>query len=201
MPKSKPGRAGGKEQKIGQINFRLADRHRAELDELADYLGTDRSGAHRLAVQALRERLGLVRRDAIAAVEAIVRMSGDDAAVRCTIKNIQTGEAFVSIAGKRVSGWTGWVFTALDPDTMEPRSSSGAHIRHDESNTGFGLGVIEEPHDGAFIEVRAADLPDLVTLSTEGKSPRRLRDDFRADVELRRQLHDVLDAHGGPGDD
>ena len=184
-------------QKIGQINFRLSHNERRDLQELADFLGVDKSDAHRLAVQTLRERLGFPRRDAVAVVEQIVRMHGDDAPVRVTIADITTGEARVSIAGKRAPDWTGWVFTALDPKTVEPLSSSSAHARHEPTGASFALGLIDEPRNGAQVEVRAADLPEFVVLRTEGKDAADLRRDFRRDVQLRRRLQDALDHQDG----
>lgn len=171
--------------------YRFADAAVADQQQLADALDTSRTDAINLAVLSLRERLGLVRRDAVAVVEAIVREDGDDAPVVVTITNAARGEASVEIAGTSRLDFTGWLIAAYGDDGVG-LGAGALYAREETTGTHFAFGTVDEPIDGASLTVRAADLPDLVMLRGEGDSAARLRQDFKTRFALRRSLRDAL---------
>lgn len=192
-------------------SFRFSSRTLQLADEISDSLGgASRTTVFTLAVTALHQRLGLKTRDAIAAVESITRMHGDQASVVVTLTDPGRGYASIEIGGVAAGDdWTAWVQTGGVADDGEPIGSAGFYCRWEPKSVTFTLGEVADAMTGSKITVRAGDLTDLVLLRSEAdesKSPAERRRDLKAEFEMRREISRLLAKQGldpvaGGGDD
>lgn len=180
-------------------SFRFTPRMLEVVDEMAESLGTSRTSVFALGATLLFEHLGFKTRDAIAAVESITRVHGDDAAVVVTVT--RWDRAKIEIAGKPARDWTAWPLVALS-EQGEPMSKLGFYCRYEPLRTTFALGEIEDPEIGAQITVRAADLVELVLLRSkreDSMTPAERRAELRTEFELRREMDRLLAERGVEG--
>ena len=179
--------------------FRFTVKQLADLDELAKRLGANRSEAVQMAIHIARERLGLVKQDAVAAMADLARQYGDDARLVATVTQLEGGEAVATINGERLDGWTAGLSVATAGFTSAPHPKPAVvgsmMVRHDATGTYFGLGQQSDPEAGTEFACSVGDLADLAVLRTpEGKSPADARRDVKNELRLRRSLRAAMGA-------
>jgi hypothetical protein len=174
-------------------SFRLTDRTREIIREIAEDLHVSDATALTLAVTSLHQRLGYKVAEAIGAVESITRIYGDDVPVVVTLTEPPTAAA-IAFGGKDAGeDWEAWVQTGGVAEDGEPIGSAAFYCRWKRCT--FALGEVGEAVTGSTITVRPSDLVDLVLLRSEAdesKGPAERRADLRVEFEARRQIDRML---------
>ena len=175
-------------------NFRLSPVNVDDLDELAEALDTNRTEALNIAVAIARDRLGLQRRDAALAIDALTRIHGDDAELVAEIAEVNGDRYRVAVTidggdGEELEEWSGGV-TVIAGDGA---TSGALFVRHDPSGSLFSLGVISPPALTAGFSVRLADLPKLLVAPDPHQDGDALRREIRASLQMRQKMHLAFD--------
>jgi hypothetical protein len=184
-------------------SYRFTPRTLEIAKEIADDLRISLTTVFTLAVTALHRQLGYKARDAVAAVESITRVHGDDAPVVVTLTEPVGGDAKITINGQGAGeDWSAWAQTAGVGDDGEPIGSAAFYARWEPKRVTFALGEVGEAVTGSTITVRATDLVDLVVLRSEADerlTPAERRAALRAEFEFRRELDRMLAERGMDG--
>ena len=177
-------------------SFRLTDLNLAHLDELAEHWKANRTETLNMAVHLAREVTGLIKQDAVSAMEKLARHYGDDARITATVTRLDGGEATVTINSATLAGWTAGLSVAsagfTNADEPAPRTVGSMMLRHDETGTFFSFGQMSDPQPGSEFSARVADLPELVVLRAQGKNPGDVRRDIKNELWLRRNLRAAM---------
>lgn len=163
------------------------------IDEIARRLGCRPRDAVSLAVGLLRAEMGMERESAVDSVDALARQYGDDAVIMAELE-LPT-RAQLTIDGQPLEGYIGYAMCGIVAG--EVVTPAGIGMIDEATRDHFDLGVVEDPENGATVEVRVGDLLERWkpprTLSAENVD--RVRADFKLREALRQQVQQQRGEH------
>jgi hypothetical protein len=160
-------------------SMRLSEDELAFFDEVAERLRINRSEAVRLALYALKERMGLLEEDTVDLQERIARMHGDHAVLRFEINSVEAQEVAVTIDGDPVPEFRANIVYALE-------SPTGTILARDErTGTWYDVGRVALDR-GAVVDVPLRRMPDLLqSRADDQRTPEERRTAARMNSLLR----------------